>query len=187
MSEKLTPSMEGGQKIEVQRTTESLDRNEAKPLERKSEIKSEEINTIKQKIEVEAKSREETTVDKAIPPQTSNHLVGKDLKEESLRRSLQRTRKQLAVGDKVLSKAIHQPVVNLISKVGESTIARPTGILTGSLVALIGSSYVLYMAKHYGFVYNYWIIFILFGGGYVIGLVIELLIFAFKKGRHSSN
>lgn len=180
MSEKLSPNIERSEEAEIPRSAEVRDHKESAPIEHKQERQREQIETIKHRAEAEAKSSKETTVDKDAP-EVHHHLVTKELKDETLKRSLQRTRKQLPIADKALSKAIHQPAVDLISKIGEKTIARPIGILAGAIVALLGSSYVLYSAKHYGFNYNYWIIFILFVGGYLVGLVIELLIRGFRR------
>jgi hypothetical protein len=142
----------------------------------------EELETITHKVEAEAKSGKELKVDKN-PEQKQHHIVTKELKDESFKRTMQRTRKQLSKPERTLSKAIHQPVINAVSKVGEKTIARPTGILTGALVALIGSTYVLWTAKHYGYEYNYWIVFALFVGGYLVGLVIETLVYMLRRLR----
>ncbi len=151
-------------------------RVEAKPLE--------DVEAIRAKAEHEAKSANE--VSNKVTPEADvkqDFLVNKDLKAEAFQRALNRTRKHLSAPERSLSKAIHQPVVDAISKVAEKTITRPTGVLTGAIVALIGSSYVFYSAKHYGFQYNYLIIFVLFVGGYVVGLILEILWFALRHLR----
>ncbi|HSX53183.1 MAG TPA: hypothetical protein VLF90_02320 [Patescibacteria group bacterium] len=158
---------------------------ESQPKHEKAETKPlEDVETLRAKAEHEAKSSKETTP--KVTPETDvkqDFMVNKDLKAEAFQRALNRTRKHLSSPERGLSKAIHQPVVDAISGVAEKTIARPTGLLTGAIVALIGSSYVFYSAKHYGWHYNYLIVFILFVGGYVVGLILEIIWFALRHLR----
>lgn len=133
------------------------------------------IEHLKEKVEAAAKSSRETPVEAHHHKEPSHHPVNSELKSEALRRTLTRVRKHLATPDKVLSKVIHQPVVNAISNAGAKTIARPSGILSGGFFALVGSSFMLYMAKHYGFHYNLLIFIIVFAGGYVLGVAFEFL------------
>jgi hypothetical protein len=109
--------------------------------------------------------------------------VNRELKQQTWNRSMNRVRKQLSAPNKALSKVIHQPAINAISNFGEKTVARPSGILAGGVCALIGSSFFLYMAKHYGFRYNYLLFFLFFIGGFFVGLILELLgrVFLSKK------
>ncbi|MGZ6004993.1 MAG: hypothetical protein ACXWLH_02480 [Candidatus Saccharimonadales bacterium] len=165
----------------------SVERESNQPERHHQEAKAEKkinVEAIHEKIEKDAKSAHETRVDKTeIKNDAEHYLVTKGLKEEAFKRNLQRARKQMSASSRTFSKVIHQPVIDAVSKVGEKTIARPTGILTGAIVALAGSSYLLYTAKHYGFQYNYLVVFILLGGGYLAGLIIELLIFGFRRLR----
>lgn len=153
--------------------------------EHKAEEAKPNIEAIHSKIEKEAKSAKETKVDKATEKNNAaeHYLITKGLKQEAFKRNLQRARKQMSTTSRGFSKVIHQPAVDAVSKVAEKTIARPTGILTGAIVALIGSSYLLYTAKHYGFQYNYFVVIILLAGGYLVGLVIELLIYSIRRLR----
>lgn len=150
----------------------------------KAEADTTNVEAMRHKIEKTAKNAKETRVDSTNEHQSAEHyLVTKGLKQEAFRRSLQRARKHMSTTSRGFSKVIHQPVVDTISRVGEKTVARPTGILTGALIALIGSSYLLYTAKHNGFQYNYSVIIILLGGGYILGLVIELVIYGLRRIR----
>lgn len=140
------------------------------------------VETIREEVKHEAVSAKELSPDKTPENNVKeSFLANRELKTEALRRTLQRTRKHLGGPNRALSKAVHQPVIDAISKVGANTIARPSGILAGSIIALLGSSYLLYTAKHYGFTYNYLVIFLLFGGGYAIGLILELIIYGCRK------
>ncbi len=187
MSERISPDFESRERLQTPEAQQTRPEHQAEkqPTHHEdTEAHHEAIETLKHKVETEAKSRKTVKLDETSEKQPhQHHLVTTELRADALRRSLQRARKHLNPADKALSKAIHQPVIDAVSKVGEKTIARPTGILAGSIVALIGTSYVLYMAKHYGFQYNYWIIVVLFVGGYAVGLIIEILWFAFRRLR----
>ncbi len=188
MSEKLSNHSEHHERHEQLPRPESESRHEHRPEsvehQHKVEHQPDHIEKLEREAQERAKSKKETQVDETENKPTDHHLVSSELKTEALQRGLRRVRKHLSPVDKGLSKIVHAPVVDAVSKVGEKTIARPKGILTGSIVALIGSSWVLYSAKHYGFSYNYWIVLILFVGGYAVGLILELVWFAIRR---SSN
>lgn len=130
-----------------------------------------------------ASSKDEIQVENGNHRNEQPLFVNHELKKMALDRTLARVRRQLSTPDKLLSKAIHQPIVQVISETGSKTIARPSGILMGSLCALLGSSFVFYLAKHYGFRYNYLLFFGLFLGGFMVGLIIELIIWFFRHRR----
>jgi len=186
MSEQLPDRPEMGE----QQRAEQLDEHErperAPESTHEQSEKLPDIETIGAKAHQEARSRSELA-DKVKPEVNAKEqlYVNKELKNEAFQRALNRTRKHLSAPDRGLSKAIHQPVIDAISKAAEKTIVRPTGVLTGSIVALVGSSYVLYTAKHYGFTYNYLIVFVLFVGGYVVGLLLEIVLFFIHRLRGS--
>ncbi len=185
MSEQLSSHHEKHEQLEAEPKVETSEHKAEHTKEQSAERTHHNVEDIKHKVEAEAKTAAEIKVDNTPTKSSHQHLVTKDLRLEALRRSLQRVRKHLSPANKVLSKAVHAPAIDTLSKAGEKTIARPTGLLTGSIVALAGSSYLLYSAKHYGYTYNYLVLFILFGGGYVVGLAIEILIYTLRRLRHS--
>jgi hypothetical protein len=111
----------------------------------------------------------------------STQYVGRELKNMTLQRTLTRVRHKLSGPDKSLSKVIHQPVVDAVSRVGEQTVARPSGVLGGAICAFLGSCLFLWASKHYGFRYNYFLFFLFFVGGFAIGLVIELMVYLSRR------
>lgn len=100
----------------------------------------------------------------------------KGLKQQSYQKSLQRIRHHLSASQRVLSRVIHQPTVEKVSSVGGQTVARSSGILGGAVFAFVGSVGLVIVARHVGFTYNYLVFFVLFIGGFVVGLMVELLI-----------
>jgi len=136
---------------------------------------------IQRSIEQHAVSAAEFSPSRSEKPATSQHLVNRELKQFTLQRSLTRVRQQLKPGEKLLSKAIHQPTVDKLSELTGQTVARPSGLLGGGLFALLGSTFILILAKHYGFEYNFLAFSALFLIGYLAGLLVEL---ALKLARH---
>ncbi|MEO8863139.1 MAG: hypothetical protein ABI354_02340 [Candidatus Saccharimonadales bacterium] len=98
------------------------------------------------------------------------------LKSEAYKRSLEKIQKKLPKTSKAFSKVIHNDAVEAVSNIGAQTIARPSGLLGGSICAFLGSSILLYTSKHYGFRYNYLVLLLLFIGGFALGALIELVV-----------
>ncbi len=96
------------------------------------------------------------------------------MKNRAYKRELTKIRAKLPATSKRFSKVIHNPTVETISNIGAQTVARPSGLLGGSIAAFIGSLVLYYMARQYGFRYNYLLMFLLFVAGFVLGAIIEL-------------
>lgn len=136
------------------------------------------LEDIKLKIETEAISGQEIDVgektSESKPEQ--NLLVDKDLKAKALRDVLRKVRHHLSKPEKQLSKIIHQPAIEKASELGGKTVARPSGLLFGGISAFLGSLAFLYITKHFGYEYRFSAFILLFVGGFLLGLAIELMI-----------
>ncbi len=142
------------------------------------------IDKIQESIHQEALSAEDTMVGE--PHRDSPQpILGaqRELKAEAYKRTIQKVRSHLSPAERTLSKVVHHRIVEPVSELGSKTIARPSGILGGGIVALIGSGAVLYMAKHYGFHYNFTTFLILLLAGFLAGLVTELLVRLMRRNR----
>lgn len=100
------------------------------------------------------------------------------LKQTSFEQTIKQVQSKLKGTDKAFSKVVHNKSIDKLSNIGSSTIARPSGILGGSISAFLGSSILLFTAKHYGFSYNYLLLILLFVIGFLIGSSLELIIWA---------
>ena len=114
-------------------------------------------------------------------------FVNADLKKVTLQREIQAIRRKLPATQRALSRVVHQPVVRVLSEVTGQTASRPSGLLGGGLVAFIGSAVYLYMTKHVGFSYNYFVFLLLFVGGFGVGLALEFVVWALTARRRSQN
>lgn len=133
------------------------------------------LEAARKHINKEAKHGQDLPIEAGESSASNQFLVNKELKGIALQRVLTRTRKQLSAPGRLISRIIHQPVVEAVSSAAEKTIARPSGFLIGSIVACAGSAIFLYAARTYGFRYNFLTIIFLFVGGYLLGTTIELV------------
>lgn len=99
----------------------------------------------------------------------------KAVKENALNLNLTIARSKLSKPGKAFSRFIHRPVVNSLSEVTGKTLIRPSAILCGGIFTVVGSLYYLYATQKTGYKYNFLVALLLFAGGFVIGLVLEML------------
>lgn len=119
-------------------------------------------------------------------PSVSSAYIGSQLKNVTLRRELKQIRSHLSMPQRVFSRLVHQPVVRTISEGTAKTVSRPTGLLGAGLMAFIGTSAYLYLARHMGFPYNSGVFLALFVGGFTLGLLLELLVHLATRHRRST-
>ncbi|MDB5175888.1 MAG: hypothetical protein JWM81_746 [Candidatus Saccharibacteria bacterium] len=104
----------------------------------------------------------------------------------SFRQTMQSVHRRQSKAVAAVSSALHNPIVSTVSDAAGKTVSRPSGLAGGGLMALLGTSGYLYMAKHYGFSYNYFVFLALFVAGFGVGLVIELLTWAAVSRRKTA-
>lgn len=137
--------------------------------------------------ELSKKAAEEAVIGNELPlnekatADESSLVVNRELHDLTWNRSITRIRKKLPLPEKALSKVIHQPVVNAVSGAAGKTVARPSGVLMGSIFAFLGSSFFLYASKHYGFRYNYLMFLLFFVGGFFVGLIVEAITWPLRR------
>jgi hypothetical protein len=141
--------------------------------------------------EIESQAAEENPLERLEASENASNTpaplhVNRELKDLTLSRELKQIQRKLKTPDRVLSKVVHQPLVRAVSEVSGKTLARPSGLLGGSLLAFLGTTSYLFYARHIGLQYNYLVFLLLFFGGFAIGLMLELVIWTFTR-RHSSN
>ncbi len=106
------------------------------------------------------------------------------LKSQAYEHTLRRIQQKLPKSARTFSRIAHNKTVESISNASAQTVARPSGILGGSLCALLGSLLLLYYSRHYGFKYNYSLFFLLFIGGFLVGVLAELALWFLYSRRH---
>lgn len=183
MSEKIQPSKhEGPRGSELnasELTNEAVKKSQEKASKSSHEHKKN-LENIRSQIEQESTNKKDEAEKILRSEETEKDdrsaYVGKDLLEESYRRTLRRTRHKLSPQMRTFSKVVHNPVVESVSEVLDKTVARPSGVLAGGVFALVGSSTLLWIARHYGYEYNFLVFALLFAAGFFIGLLVELVL-----------
>ena len=186
MSEKLKHTKEdklekADLSAEAEASLKRAERAAEKAIE--SEPKHVETGELKQEVEQHALSSDETLVDKK--EETASHEFGgyAELKSQTYSQTLRKVRSRLSSPEQALRKVMHNKAVESASNVVGRTAARPSGILGGGIFALLGSSILLYMSKSAGFEYNFFVFFIFLGGGFIVGVLVELIIRFIRKAR----
>ncbi len=110
-------------------------------------------------------------------------VINRDLKDLKYQRTLKSVQKELPRAERAFSKVIHNNAVDLISTGAEKTVARPSGLLVGSIFAFLGSSGFLWVCRHYGYEYNFLLFALFFIGGFVLGLLLELIFRVVKRKK----
>ncbi|MBA3757904.1 hypothetical protein H0X09_03530 [Candidatus Saccharibacteria bacterium] len=136
------------------------------------------IESIREAANKEAEKSEHIIIDddEKQPQLSDQAYVSKELKTMAYNRLLGRAQKNLNPFQKPISKFMHQPVVEKASEITATTIGRPSGILGGGIMALVGSTVYYYLTKHYGYNYNFSVFILLLAAGFGTGWIIELLL-----------
>ncbi|HSW37345.1 MAG TPA: hypothetical protein VLG37_03195 [Candidatus Saccharimonadales bacterium] len=146
---------------------------------------ADQLETIRRSVE-QANTHERTQLPAdETPSEPQPQYVNRELKNITLQRALKQIRRELPLPDRLLSKVVHQKAIRAVSEASSKTITRPSGLLGGGLCAFLGSLAYLYLTKHIGLPYNYLLFSLLFVGGFVIGLVLEMLVRLLRPKRAS--
>ena len=111
----------------------------------------------------------------------------KTLKADAYSRTLRKVRTQLRAPERAFSRVVHNKAIESVSNASAKTIARPSAFLGASFAAMVGSAVLLYMSKQYGFTYNYTVLIVLFAGGFVLGLLVELILKVLFKNKRTTS
>jgi hypothetical protein len=181
MSE-IAPKLETGESgKELQKAiTERLenlksDNGETAKAETSAEKPADNLEAIRDKINETATQKSELADAVNVPDDTSRQQVYLD-KKGALKAERQKIQANLSGSDKVFSKVVHNPILAAASDAVAGTVARPTALFWGGLFACLATATLYFTAKYIGFQYNYLLSFISFVGGYLVGLVVELLL-----------
>lgn len=180
MSEKLHSSHEQHRQHESAQNNELLKDIVEAGKQAKHEH-AEALDQIRHNIDKQALTAEKSHIEQA--PTHSTQHVTKELKNIQYKETMRYVRRHLSKRERKFSSFVHTPSIEKISEVSAKTIARPSGLLGGGLLALVGSITVLYFARQYGFEVPNSLFMALFIFGFVIGLLAELIMSGFSMRR----
>ncbi|MBA2278947.1 hypothetical protein H0V99_00710 [Candidatus Saccharibacteria bacterium] len=148
---------------------------------------AEKIESLRQDAENEAESAKDVLEKHSSETKPDSHeqpaYINRELKNIAYQRTLKRARSHMSPPARVLSRIMHNPAVEAISEAGGKTVARPSGVLAGGIMAFLGSSASLWIARHYGYEFNFLLFVLLFLAGFFIGLVVEFLVRVLLRRR----
>lgn len=144
------------------------------------------IEHLAKNVEKQAISGQEIGHTESETPNNHPVIINSQLKDMAFSRSMTRTRKQLSPISRTFSKVVHNSTVDKTSEFVGKTVARPMSMFWGAIFAFIGTSALLWITKHYGYEYNYFIAILLFVLGAVVGMAIEGILYLIKQSKSSN-
>ena len=160
-------------KVESKTSQESYDVKEqykaaAEELNKKQEKVDKDIEAkAKAEVEKQAKSKEEVEIPKA--EKKSDEIQA----NKSYRSVMHRVESKLPTTQRWFSKVINYGPIERVSTIASKTIARPSGILGGGIVALIGLIILAYFSNSIGFSLSGSEFIFLILAGWLVGLIVE--------------
>jgi len=109
--------------------------------------------------------------------------INKQTKRAAYMRSLHRAQTHLSQKERTFSRIVHRPTIEKISNIASQTIARSSGLLFGSIFAFAGTILFVWFSRRFGIQYNYFIMILLFCGGYLVGVLVEFAWRLFKPWK----
>ncbi len=150
--------------------------------------KKETLESIQESIKNEAVSGKEYSVgEREKSADSSPVTINKQVKKAAYKKTLKHVQRQLSPPERILSNVIHQPTIDTISNIGARTVARPSGVLGGGIVSLLGTGALLFISKHFGFNYNFFVFILLFVLGYGLGVLLELVIRGVRPAKRKAT
>ena len=133
------------------------------------------LEVIQHSVEHQARSRHEILPRLEEQPESAvPTFVNRELKDMAYQRLLTRARKQLGAGGRLVSRIIHQPVVDVLSTAAARTVGRPPALLGAGLVGFAGSTAYYYLTRHFGYSYSFTVFLLLLAAGFAAGLALDL-------------
>jgi hypothetical protein len=125
-----------------------------------------------------------TTVEEAsAEPTAAAAPPSKYAKSLTAKRELGNVRKRLSTQERALSQIANR--ASAAQDVVAKSVTRPSGLLGGGIVAFLGSTSYLILAKHLGFEYNSFVFAFLFVVGFVVGLSMEAIARSLNRASRS--
>lgn len=151
----------------------------------KAKAGRESLEDLQEQAEKAAKSRAEIAIE-PVENRASDTVLpaSKEFKANAYSQSLRRAQKQMSPIPRQFSKFIHKRGVEAVSNVGAATVARPSGLLFGGLFSVVSSLAILYICRHYGYEYNFFVGLAAFAGGFILGILIEGIYRLLKPKTH---
>lgn len=137
----------------------------------------EKLDEIRREIEKNAETANEAraheTKHNDEPEAANTYWNSQEYRDIAFKQLMHKVQKHLSKPEKTVSKILHQPTVERLSEVGSKTVARPSGVLVGSIFSFISSLIVYFISKQYAYDMTYSVFVVSFLGGFMFGIVAE--------------
>ena len=109
------------------------------------------------------------------------HYLTKKIKNKKYNEILKETSNNFGLIDKNFSRIIHLPLIEKPTEFISATFMRPLSTTIGIIFSIVLYILSFFVARKYGFTISNILPLFLFMIGYVLGIFIELLLFAYKR------
>jgi hypothetical protein len=148
----------------------------------------EKLESIRLVAEHHAKSKESHNIHQEQQPKhEQHHYLTKRIKRDVYKNTITDVQSHLSPSEKRFSKIVHNEFIESISEAGAKTIARPSGILGGSIIMVFGGLIVLFFARKYGFEVPLSLYLFLYLVGFILFVAVELISNPLKKFSKKSR
>ena len=110
-----------------------------------------------------------------LSPDNKIESINKKRLDESYKKTIKQTQKELSPAARAFSKVIHNKIVEKVSNAASNTIARPNSILFGSFSAFVITLAVYLIAKSSGYQLSGSESIMAFVIGWIIGIIFDYL------------
>lgn len=170
--ERMRKSLEKeAQKAEIGAVERKNNIHEAQEAAREHAESSKQEKVPSQEIEQESRQEQQSTT--------------KNRQKESFQKTMNTVQSQMSAPSRTFSKIIHNPIIEKVSDTASKTIARPNAILSGSLMALVFTLAIYYIARSNGYPLTGTETIAAFVLGWAIGNIIDYarIVFINKRNR----
>lgn len=134
--------------------------------------------------ELAGKAEEETTKEHSEPKESLRRAPSKKQRADSFKSQMNELQREMTPGARIMSKVIHNAVVERVSDIAGSTVARPNAMLSGSIAAFIGITVLYFIARYYGYHLSGFETVFAFAIGWIVGILYDYFRTLFD-GRNS--
>lgn len=129
-------------------------------------------------------TKEYSSEQKQTPQETSQvGIATRGDRERGFKTTMKHVQSRMNAPERAFSKVIHNKVVERVSDVTGSTVARPNSILFGSIFAFLGVAGVYLYARHIGFALSGFETIAAFIVGWLVGMFVDLIRVIFSNKR----
>jgi hypothetical protein len=153
-------------------------RERLSPLEkRESQAKQTQAESLaRRSVERLARSAKETAPKPRETAAEKSATGSRAHKRQTYRLTMNRIESRLPAPQRLFSRAVNNPAVDTVSNLTGRTVARPSGLIGGGLVAFCGLVLALFFARRVGFELPSSLLPVLVAAGWLAGIAVELLI-----------